>query len=42
MSSYLNFHFNVKNYIDCDEDIQKINSISKLLRILNSILVEKE
>jgi hypothetical protein len=37
-----NIGYNVKNYIDCDEDIQKINFISKLLRMLNSILVEKE
>ena len=37
-----NIGYNIKHYIDCDEDIQKINSISKLLRMLNSILVEKE
>ena len=34
--------YNIKHYIECDEDIQKINSISRLLRMLNSLLAEKE
>ena len=37
-----NIGYNIKHYIDCDEDIQKINSIARLLRMLNSILVEKK
>ena len=32
--------YNVKNYLDCEEDIEKINTISKLLRHLNRMLCE--